>query len=100
MANRVEIHYCTKCRWLLRSTWMTQELLSTFENDISEVALVPGTNGIFEIRVNGNVVWSREKDGGFPEIKVLKTLVRDIVAPTRDLGHVDAKLSEPKKQRS
>lgn len=100
MASRVEIHYCTKCRWLLRSTWMAQELLSTFENEISEVALVPGTNAIFEIRVNGKPIWSREKDGGFPDIKVLKTLVRDIVAPTKDLGHVDAKLSETKKRNS
>ena len=100
MANRAEIHYCTKCRWLLRSTWMAQELLSTFENEVSEIALVPGTNAIFEIRVNGKLIWSREKDGGFPEIKVLKSRVRDIVAPTRDLGHVDAKLPESKKPSS
>lgn len=79
---------------------MAQELLSTFENEVSEVALVPGTNAIFEIRVNGKLIWSREKDGGFPEIKVLKSLVRDIVAPTKNLGHVDAKLSESKRQSS
>ena len=94
MANRVEIHYCTKCRWLLRSSWMAQELLSTFENEISEVALVPGTNAIFEIRVDGNVIWSRESDGGFPEIKLLKSLVRDLVAPAKNLGHIDAKLAQ------
>lgn len=94
MADRVEIHYCTKCRWLLRSTWMAQELLFTFENEISEIALVPGTNAIFEIRVNGNLIWSRERDGGFPEIKLLKSLVRDVVAPTRNLGHTDAKLAQ------
>ena len=75
---------------------MAQELLSTFENELSEVALVPGTNAIFEIRVNGNVIWSRESDGGFPDIKVLKSLVRDFVAPTKSLGHVDAKLAEAK----
>ncbi len=94
MTNRVEIHYCTKCKWLLRSAWMAQELLSTFEGDISEVALVPGANAIFEIKVNGSLIWSRERDGGFPEIKVLKSLIRDVVAPNKDLGHVDSKLAE------
>ena len=98
MAKRVEIHYCTKCKWLLRSAWMAQEVLSTFEGDISEVALIPGTNAIFEVKVDGSLIWSRERDGGFPEIKVLKSLIRDIVAPNRDLGHIDTKLAESKNE--
>jgi len=31
MGARVEIEYCTQCRWLLRAAWMAQELLSTFD---------------------------------------------------------------------
>ena len=46
---RVEIRYCTQCRWLLRAAWMAQELLSTFGTDLGEVALSPGTSGVFEI---------------------------------------------------
>ena len=38
---RVEIEYCTQCRWLLRAAWMAQELLSTFEAEIGEVAPRP-----------------------------------------------------------
>jgi len=86
---RVEIEYCTQCRWMLRGAWMAQELLSTFETEIGEVALIPGSGGIFDIRVDGKTVWSRTEQGAFPEIKVLKRLVRDVVAPERDLGHVD-----------
>src|SRR5499433_4052526 len=56
---RVEIEYCTQCRWLLRAAWMAQELLTTFEADIGEVALMPGGGGIFEVRVNGTRLWSR-----------------------------------------
>ena len=99
MANRIEIHYCTKCKWLLRSAWMAQELLSTFEDEISEVALVPGTDAIFEIKVDASLVWSRVRDGGFPEIKALKSLIRDIVAPNRDLGHIDTKLAKSRDER-
>lgn len=88
--KRVEITYCRQCRWLLRAAWMAQELLTTFDLEIGEMALVPGTGGIFEVRVGGELVWSRKEKGRFPDLKELKQLVRDRVAPGRDLGHSDA----------
>lgn len=88
--NRVEIKYCRQCRWLLRASWMAQELLTTFDAELEEVALVPGTGGIFEVRVGGELVWSRKEKKRFPDIKELKQLVRDRVAPGRDLGHTEA----------
>jgi len=87
--TRVEIRYCTQCKWLLRAAWMGQELLSTFESEIDELALCPAGPGWFEISVNGATVWSREEEGGFPEIKELKARIRDHVAPGRNLGHID-----------
>jgi len=85
----VTITYCTQCRWLLRATWMMQELLTTFESELGGVTLVPGSGGVFEIRAGETLVWSRAAEGRFPEIKELKQRVRDIIAPGRDLGHVD-----------
>ncbi|WP_166254861.1 SelT/SelW/SelH family protein [Marinobacter salicampi] len=89
MANKVDIHYCTGCRWLLRAAWMAQELLTTFEGELDSLTLHPGTGGIFEVWVNDHRVWSRKEEGGFPEIKVLKQRVRDQIDPERDLGHSD-----------
>ena len=86
---RVEIVYCAECRWLLRSAWMAQELLSTFPGDLGEVALVPASDATFEIRIDEQLIWSRTVNGGFPEIKQLKRLVRDLIAPQRELGHLD-----------
>jgi selenoprotein W-related protein len=85
----VTIAYCTQCNWLLRSAWMAQELLSTFSLELGSVALLPGTGGIFEIRIDGELVWERKRDGGFPDVKALKQLVRDRIDPDRDLGHID-----------
>jgi len=90
-APRIEIEYCTQCRWLLRAGWMAQELLTTFTEEIGEVALIPGTGGVFEVRVDGATVWSRKAEGRFPEMKELKQLVRGRVAPDRDLGHSERK---------
>ena len=89
MGPRVEIEHCTQCRWLLRAAWMAQEILTTFEAEIGEVALVPGKGGIFEIRAEGQLVWSRQERKRFPEIKELKQAVRDVVAPGKSLGHAD-----------
>jgi selenoprotein W-related protein len=75
--SRVEIEYCTQCRWLLRAAWMAQELLTTFQDDISELALIPGTGGVFNIRANGELLWSRTTAGRFPDIMELKQLIRD-----------------------
>ena len=86
---RIEIEYCTQCRWLLRAAWMAQELLTTFEAEIGGVTLVPGTGGIFEVRSAGNTLWSRKGEGRFPDIKELKQRVRDVVAPEKPLGHSD-----------
>jgi selenoprotein W-related protein len=86
---RIEIEYCTQCRWLLRAAWMAQELLTTFQDEIGEVVLMPGTGGVFEVRVEEENIWSRSAQGRFPEIKELKQLVRDRIAPDRDLGHSD-----------
>ena len=89
MTPRLEIEYCTQCRWLLRAAWMAQELLTTFENDIGEVALIPGRGGVFEVRLDGETIFSRKREGRFPESKELKRLVRDRIAPDMDLGHSD-----------
>jgi selenoprotein W-related protein len=87
--NRIAIHYCTQCRWMLRAAWMQQELLTTFQDELTEVALRPGTGGVFDIHLNGELVWSRKQEGRFPDIKELKQKVRDLVSPERDLGHTD-----------
>lgn len=88
---RIVITYCTQCQWLLRAGWMAQELLSTFGPDLGEVALVPGTGGVFSITCQGQPIWERKRDGGFPDAARLKQLVRDVIDPERDLGHSDRK---------
>jgi selenoprotein W-related protein len=85
----VEINYCTQCRWLLRAGWMAQELLSTFDGDLAAVTLRPGTGGVFDIALDGEMLWSRKAEGRFPDIVELKQRLRDRIDPSRNLGHLD-----------
>lgn len=87
--RRVAITYCRQCGWLLRAAWMAQEVLSTFAENLDEVVLKPATGGAFQIEVDDEVVWERKRDGGFPDVRTLKQLIRDRIDPERDLGHID-----------
>ncbi|MBC2606954.1 SelT/SelW/SelH family protein [Pelagicoccus albus] len=86
---RVSILYCSQCNWMLRASWLAQELLHTFGQDLGEVALQPGTGGIMEIRLDEELIFSRKEVGRFPESKELKQLIRDRIDPERSLGHSD-----------
>ena len=103
----VKIEYCTRCNWMLRSAWMAQELLQTFNGTIAEVSLVPNHlgDGTFEVtlttektgRLGGKtgieeVLWDRKTEGRFPEAKELKQRVRDVIDPGKDLGHSEASI--------
>ncbi|KAF2719148.1 seleno protein domain-containing protein [Polychaeton citri CBS 116435] len=110
---RVAITFCTQCRWMLRAAYFAQELMSTFGNSIGEVALIPATGGVFQVHLTYRppqgqstdgvsqddettlvqpekiLIWDRKSEGGFPETKVLKQKVRNLIEPERDLGHSD-----------
>ncbi len=86
----IEIHYCATCRFVLRATWIAQELLFTFGEDLGGLTLIPSDGGVFRVQTaDGDVIFDRHTEGAFPESKQLKQLVRDRIAPGKDLGHSD-----------
>ncbi|MGE3073829.1 MAG: SelT/SelW/SelH family protein [Dehalococcoidia bacterium] len=76
----VEIAYCSRCNFLPRATWVAQELLHTYGDFVSGLTLVPAHGGIFEVRVNGELVASTKTEGGFPEIRTLKEALNRYLA--------------------
>lgn len=71
---------------------MAQELLTTFVDELFEVSLRPSElGGVFQVLVNEELVFDRKTFGGFPEPKVLKQIVRDVIAPNKSLRHSDEK---------
>ena len=87
MPARVEIIYCRRCKFMLRAAWLAQELLTTFEDDLSEVAIKPGSGGIFEVALDGDVIATNRDTKRMPETGDVKRAVRDRVAPHRSIGH-------------
>ncbi|MDZ7933647.1 MAG: Rdx family protein [Emticicia sp.] len=53
MKPKITLEYCPKCHWLLRSAWLAQELLITFEAELGEVSLRPSEiAGSFMVLLN------------------------------------------------
>lgn len=36
----IDIYYCRQCNWMLRSTWLSQELLHTFSEEIETISCI------------------------------------------------------------
>ncbi len=94
---------------------MGQELLSTFGTSIGEIALIPATGGIFTVQLSyvphsaqeqtsaapsEVLIWDRKDEGGFPEAKILKQLIRNHIEPGKNLGHSDTPSSKNKASTS
>lgn len=84
---RVQITYCTKCKFMLRATWLAQELLATFGDELGEVAIIPGSGGIFEVVLDGEIIATNRDHAPMPDPAEVKRTVRDRVAPDRKIGH-------------
>ncbi|VEU23564.1 DEKNAAC104729 [Brettanomyces naardenensis] len=108
----VSISYCVRCHWMLRAAWYQQEILQTFGSKQDSVisanasnvpkltinsvilkpSLIAGTFTIaVKVKKNDNwiVVWDRKMDGGFPDSKIVKQKIRDLVRPGLKMNHLD-----------
>jgi len=93
MKPSLAIEYCPKCGWLLRAAYMAQEFLTTFADELKSVQLQPSeTSGAYIISINDEIIFDRKAQGGFLDIKELKQLIRNKIAPGKNLGHSDKKI--------
>jgi selenoprotein W-related protein len=59
----ISIEYCWECMDTLRAVKSTEEILVEYEDRIHQLALIPGDNGVFEVIVNGKLVFSKTRLG-------------------------------------
>lgn len=46
---------------------LAEKVLKKKKQDIEELTLVPSDGGVFEVEVDGSLVFSKKKEGRFPE---------------------------------
>lgn len=74
---------------------MSQEFLTTFSEEAGGVLLKPSdVSGRYTISIGNEIVFDRKQHGGFADIKELKMLIRDVIAPGKSLGHSERNTHE------
>ena len=72
---------------LLADHRVAEPLIAGGEQYVAAAVACTGSVGLASSTASW--IWERKRDGGFPDVKALKQLVRDRLDPDRDLGHLD-----------
>lgn len=81
------IEYCTVCNFRGRAAWLAQEVLAAHEADLAGVTLVPGRGGVFDVRLDGELLFSEKEAGRFPEPRQIKDALRARLGLGPPKGH-------------
>ena len=73
--SHIEIEFCRQCRYHMRAAWWVAELFNQYAGKLAKIELVDGETGAFEIKLNGELIYSKLKTGKFPEFEELKETI-------------------------
>ena len=71
----IQIEYCTSCNYLPRALWIAAELLPDLQYEVTSFVFLPGTKGVFEVRLGDKLVFSKAATGRFPDPDELKQAI-------------------------
>jgi selenoprotein W-related protein len=74
---KVTIAYCSECGYEPQTLKLAETLMKEFRHELSAVEIVPFFEGTFEVAVDGELVHSMEREGGFGDpAKVIAAVKR------------------------
>ncbi|MCC9075960.1 SelT/SelW/SelH family protein [Litorilinea aerophila] len=79
-AVKVSITYCAECGYQPQTLALTEALINSFMHELAEVELIPWQDGAFDVAIDGELVHSMARDGGFPEPEAIVQAVRERLA--------------------
>ncbi len=73
---KVKITYCAECGYEPQTLELAGTLMRTFTHDLSSIEIIPWYEGSFDVSVDGELVHSMYRDGGFPDPQTVIAAVR------------------------
>ena len=58
-----------------------RDLLTNYQHVISDLRLVTGSNGIYDVRVDGELIYSKDENGRHAEDGEVLEIFKEIVGP-------------------
>jgi selT/selW/selH-like putative selenoprotein len=74
---KVSITYCAECGYEPQTLALTSALMHAFVHELSAIEIIPWQDGAFDVVINGDLVHSMYRDGGFPENETIVQAVRE-----------------------
>jgi selenoprotein W-related protein len=64
---KVTITYCAECGYETQTLALAEALMKAFTHELTSIELVPWYEGSFDVAVNGELIHSMYREGGFPD---------------------------------
>jgi selenoprotein W-related protein len=75
-AHKVKITYCAECGYESQTLDLAKALMLEFGARLSCIELIPWEGGTFDVSVDGDLIHSMSRDGGFGDAADIKDAVR------------------------
>jgi selenoprotein W-related protein len=75
-AHKVKITYCADCGYEPQTLDLAKTLMLEFGSRLSSLELIPWDGGTFDVSVDGQLIHSMSRDGGFGDKGAIKDKVR------------------------
>ena len=72
----ISITYCVPCRYQAKALQDADAILKAFAPQLDALRLVPGDHGVYDVSVDGAVVFSMDRAERFPETAELVEAIR------------------------
>ncbi|MGI0147935.1 MAG: SelT/SelW/SelH family protein [Thermoplasmata archaeon] len=79
----VLIRYCLPCRYQAKAIQDADAILKEFGGELSALRLVPGDHGVYDVEVDGHLVFSLDRAERFPETSELIQTIRTRIEPRK-----------------
>ena len=79
---KVTITYCAECGYEPQTLSLTDALMRAFTHQLQSIELVPWYEGSFDVAINGELVHSMYREGGFPDNSTIVAAVKKLLAAT------------------
>lgn len=74
---KISIVYCASCGYEPQTLQLVSALMHTFTYDLAAIEIIPWQDGAFDVAVDGDLVHSMYRDGGFPADATIIAAVRE-----------------------
>lgn len=76
MANKITIEYCIAWGYLPKAVSLAEKILRTYKHNLAGLELIPSGGGVFEVKLNDDLLFSKKKLGRFPQDNEVEDMVK------------------------